>query len=156
MKTIDLNGVYTERGYRYANRLWKQICADHQQEFPVILECEPGTFNVLLDTNYNPPADAEYRELAVTRGRTVGRYGDGNHISPRAIVIQINNTPVTAWIYRGGHREKPVLELISKEHLASLLGLSNGDHLELTIGEYDEGEEGLPRRPPPIPGETII
>jgi hypothetical protein len=118
--------------------------------------CAKGTFNVGLDVPYNPPGENKYRLMAVERGKAVGRYQDGNHISPCARVVSINGQPVTAWIYRGGHRDHPVLELLSKRELAPFLGVKPGDELRLEIEELDEGSQDMPKAPPATPGKKAL
>ena len=156
-RKFTISGIYNERGCRYASPNWEQVCADHELEFPMINECHPGTFNVTLSQNslYTPPNESMYRALARARGLTVGRYEDGNHVAPCSRVIQINSIPLVAWIYRGGHRDHPILELLAHQQLALMLGVSNGDKVELIIEEVPEGTEEMPGIPPKIPGRTI-
>ncbi len=113
---VTVMGTYS-RGYGYASNHWEQICAEHEEEFPQIRQCHPGTFNVRMEAPYKPPGEDEYRRMARERGQTTGRYADGNHLSPRAKVIEINGKPVEAWIYRGGH-DNTSLELLSACQLA--------------------------------------
>jgi hypothetical protein len=118
--------------------------------------CAKGTFNVELVVAYVPPDEAKYRLMACKRGTSVGRYQDGNHISPRSRVVSINDQPVTAWIYRGGHRAKPILELLSKKELAPFLGAKPGDELRLEIEEVAEGSLDMPKAPPANPGKKAL
>ena len=154
---ISVNGTYIERASRHASEHWSQLCGDHDQEFPKIHACFPGTFNVLLnpDSLYDPPCDAAYRERAQARGRAVGRYEDGNHLSPQAKIVAINGIPVEAWIYRGGHRTIPILELISCIRLANSLGLKDGDPVSLSILEITESTADMPAPPPAEPGRAV-
>jgi hypothetical protein len=106
-------------------------------------------------TSYAPPDDSQYRRRAMRRGRPVRRYEDGNHLSPRAKVIEMNGKPVEAWIYRGGHRKRPVLELVSDRRLAEYLTLNDGDAVTALIIEVPDGTPGMPGPPPPTPGKTV-
>jgi len=89
------------------SRNWAQVSADHRDEFASMGRCAKGSFNVLLDAPYLPPEEDRYREMARERGKSVGRYEDGNYISPRARVVGINGKAMVAWIYRGGAPGRP-------------------------------------------------
>jgi hypothetical protein len=94
--------------------------------------------------------------LARERGKLVGRYGDGNHLSPTARVVSINGVPIVAWIYRGGHSVDRTLELISRVEIAKLLNLEDGAEVKVVIEETAEGSPGMPRRPPSEPGRQAL
>jgi len=144
------------KGTESSTRNWPQICADHVEEFSQIMEMHEGTFNVALEQNctYRPPRDDDYLKMAKVRGIPVRRYGDGNHISPRAKVIEINGIPIEAWIYRGGHGPR-VLELISRENISTSFGISDGDTVHLKIEHFTEGTSKMPGPPLASPGQTI-
>ena len=144
------------RGTRSSTRNWSQICADHVEEFPLIQEMECGTFNVALEVgcNYRPPDDTKYEQMARNRGCSVDRYGDGNHISPRAKVIEINEQSFEAWIYRG-HNQARVLELIAYKRISETFNISDGDIVLLKIEHFPEGTPGMPDPPPNLPGKTL-
>jgi hypothetical protein len=131
--------------------------AAHEEEFPTIHECHPGTFNIILRAGerYTPPGESAYIDRAKARGRTVGRYEDGNHLSPLARVVEINGKPVEAWIYHGGHNAGAVIELISRVPLAATIGLQDQDIVTLLIDEVVEGSPGMPAPPPQSPGRTV-
>ena len=154
---VVVQGVYSHRGSRHVSEKWQQVCADHEDEFPAIRNCCPGTFNVVVpaDARYTPPGDSLYRSMAKERGRTVNRYEDENHISPRAKVVAINGVALEAWIYRGGHGCQPILELLSRQNLAKTLSLQNEDQITLVIEEVQEGTQGMPGPPGKSPGKTI-
>jgi hypothetical protein len=156
-QSITVNGKYCHQESRHVSTHWEQVCADHEDEFPEIRQCSPGTFNVLITDTlaYVPPGEAEYRSRATERGRSVKRYEDGNHLSPRAKMIEINKKPVEAWLYRGGHRSRPVLELVSRCRLVEHFSVRDGDALTLRLIEVPEGTAGMPSRPPSSPGKTI-
>ena len=152
---VVIGGRYC-RGYESASRNWKTICAEHEDEFPQIHECQPGTVNVILNSPYIPPEDAKYRQMARVRGQSIGRYRDGNHLSPLAKVIRINGKPVEAWIYRGGHRDGRVLELVSSCRVAEQFSLTASDPVTLEIVEFsEEGSPGMPGPPPSRPGKRV-
>jgi CTP-dependent riboflavin kinase len=92
--------------------------------------------------------------MAMARGRSVKRYEDGNYVSPCARVIEINGKAVEAWIYRGGHRDRPILELVSRNGLAERLSVRDGDAVTILIREVPEGTPGMPGPPPARPGRT--
>jgi len=96
---------------------------------------------------------AKYLKMAKVRGIPVRRYGDGNHISPRAKVIEINGHHIEAWIYRGGHGHH-VLELIARECISSRFDISDGDTVHLRIEHFPEGKLGMPKAPPLSPGQA--
>jgi hypothetical protein len=151
---VEIKGRYVVRPNADTAAHWRQICNEHSEEFSRISTCHPGTFNLILTQpkEYAPPGDLQYRIKAKERGKAVGRYVYGNHLSPRARVIQINGKDVEAWIYRGGHPDS-VLELISPDHLAAKLGVKSGDALSLVILEYAlDGMTGIPVLPPRRPG----
>jgi hypothetical protein len=154
---VTVNGKYSHIESRHVSTHWDQIKADHEEEFPQIHLCHPGTFNMVMTDGapYTPPDDSEYRRRAKARGRPVKRYEDGNHLSPRAKVIQMNGKTVEAWIYRGGHRDRPVLELVSRCPLAEHLAVHNGDAVTALIVEVSEGTPGMPGPPPATPGKTV-
>lgn len=156
-KTKTINGSYRADNTKKVSTDWEQICADHEEEFPMIYKCTEGTFNIITDTdeNYEPPDDAQYRVQAKKRGSSVKRYEHGNHISPRAKVTAINGIPVEAWIYRGGNPEPHTLELLSCEKLADVLNVKNEDKLKIVIMEVDDGACWLPKSPSSTPGRTI-
>jgi hypothetical protein len=141
-----LKGKYLGRRHGYVSEHWGQICAEHEEEFPQVRSCHPGTFNVVLDAAYAPPSEAEYRSRARDSGGTTGRYRDGNYLSPRAKVTAINGKQVEAWLYRGGHASE-WLELLSADPLAQRLSLRNGDAVTIEITEFTE--EGGPSMPGP-------
>lgn len=156
-KRITVGGTYSRNATRHVSSHWDQVCADHEEEFPAIRECYPGTFNVVLHAGerYTPPGESAYRDRAKARGRPVGRYEHGNHMSPRARVVEMNGKPVEAWIYRGGHPAGAVIELISFVPLASTVGLQDQDIVTLLIDEVAEGTSGMPACPPQTPGATV-
>jgi len=153
----EINATYWATASGHVTKFWEQICADHEEEFPKIHQCEPGTFNVLVSDQppYLPPDDEKYRAMARERGRRSNWYADGNHISPRAKVVAINNKEVEAWIYRGGHTDKPVLELLSPVKLSEKALLRHGDAVALLIDEPSEGSPGMPCPPPAKPGRRL-
>ena len=104
---------------------------------------------------YFPPDDLEYRKRAKKRGEPVKRYEHGNHLSPRARVIEINGQEIAAWIYRGGNPERHILELVSAQRLAEHLSIQNGDKLTVVIMEVEEGTIGMPMPPSNMPGKTV-
>lgn len=144
------------RGTRSSTRNWPQICSDHVEEFPQIRQMQKGTFNVALEQgcNYRPPGDSKYEQMARDRGNSVNRYGDGNHISPRAKVVEVNDQPFEAWIYRG-HNKLHVLELIAYKRISETFGISDGDKVLLTVEHFPEGTPGMPDYPPTLPGKTL-
>jgi hypothetical protein len=148
-------GTYVHYESRHVSSRWAQICADHEEEFPEIRQCFPGTFNIALSEQYLPPNEAVLRKQAKMRGQSVGRYVDGNHVSPHAKVVEINGKPVEAWIYRGGHLSRPVLELLSRLNLAEHLQLADGAVVNLSIFEYPDGIAGMPGPPPETPGKLV-
>ena len=158
---MERKGIYQERGKRFVGDHWQQIINDHIEEFPQIMECCPGTFNIqLTDGEYKPPRDESYREMARRRGKSVDRYEHGNHISPTAKVTELNGIDVIAWNYRGGHfkngmPDNSIMELLSVEKLSDLLSLKNGDSVIVTIEEVSEGSNGMPLPPPKTPGVTV-
>ena len=154
-KRVTLTGTYSHRESRHVSSNWAQICADHEEEFPEIRACHPGTFNVVLANSYRPPDDDALRQKARARGLSVRRYVDGNHVSPTAKVVEINGKPVDAWIYRGGHGGRPVVELLSRLALADYLRLSDGSSVSLIIVEHPESQEGMPGMPPTSPGRSV-
>ncbi|MBN6742049.1 hypothetical protein JKG47_16205 [Acidithiobacillus sp. MC6.1] len=136
------------------NKIWKSIVGAHKGEFPTIAECEPGTFNVLITNpdNYSPPDEKKYRCLsAIYWGRP-----HGHHISPVAKVTRINGVETEFWIYRGGHEDKPVLELLSKIRLASTLGIQPGQAITLIMEILPEGSPGMPEVPGASPDRKRI
>lgn len=153
---IRVKGKY-RNGTKHTSTNWPQICADHEEEFPLIHECARGTFNISMTavSEYMPPDDSEYRTRAKKRGESVKRYEHGNHLSPRAMVTEINGQKVEAWIYRGGNPEPRILELISRQSLAEDLNLQNEDEITVVIKEFEEGATGMPSPPPNIPGKTV-
>ncbi len=156
-RQVIVNGTYCQHGSRHASTHWEQVCADHEEEFPQIRECIPGTFNMVLadDSLYSPPNESKYRCMAQERGRAVNRYEDGNHLSPCSKVIEINNKSVLAWIYRGGHRNARILELVSRDPLAEYLNIKDGAEITAVIAEVPEGSPDMPAPPPPRPGKTV-
>jgi CTP-dependent riboflavin kinase len=154
-RRVTISGKYCP-GYGYVSTKWEQICAEHEEEFPKIRECHPGTFNVVMDSPYTPPGEAEYRRRARERGQSEGRYGDGNHLSPSAKVIEMNGKTVEAWIYRGGHGDRPLLEVVSSCRLVEQFSLGPGDAVTAGIVEFsEEGGPGMPGPPPPSPGKNV-
>lgn len=155
-KTITVMGVYRS-GTKHTSTNWNQICADHEEEFPLIHECVAGTFNISMTktSEYMPPADSLYRSRAKKRGEAVGRYEHGNHLAPCAKVVEINGQEVEAWLYRGGNPEPYTLELISRQKLTEHLNIQNGDELAVLIQEVEEGTIDMPKSPPNTPGKTI-
>jgi hypothetical protein len=155
-KCIEVKGRYRQQNSRHVSSTWSQICAEHEEEFSTIRSCHPGTFNVAVvgAAGYAPPGDKEYRTKAKERGKSVERYIDGNHLSPRAKVIEINGKQVEAWIYRGGHPNS-VLELISLDRLADTVCVKDGDTVSLAILEFPlDYAQGMPAPPPSQPGGT--
>lgn len=153
-RRVTITGTYC-RGNGYVSAKWEQICRDHEEEFPQIRRCHAGTFNIRLAAAYMPPGEEEYRQRARKRGQPVGRYADGNHLSPRAKVVTMNGKPAEAWIYRGGH---PVtsLELVSACALADYFSLHDGDTITATIVEFPvESAPDMPGAPPTNPGRTV-
>lgn len=144
-------------GFGSSSRQWSLICSDHVEEFPMITEMHAGTFNVKLDRNcpYRPPDDSKYIKMAKERGVALGRgYGAGNHISPRAKVIEINGHHIEAWIYRG-HNSAHVLELITGINISESFRISDGDTIHLKIEHFPEGTSKMPGPPLASPGQTI-
>jgi hypothetical protein len=139
--TIVLEGIYSD-GHRTVSRIWAELTAGHVQEFPRIQQCHPGTFNVQTVREYFPPEDEKFRADARALGRE-----DGNHIAPCARVTRINGRTITCWFYRGGHAGENILELLSEQPLASLLGVRPGDSIVLEVEEVAEGTEGMPLPP---------
>lgn len=154
-KTIRVHGVYIGHASGYSSSHWNQICADHELEFPRIHQCHSGTLNVELAERYEPPDQERYKGMARARGAALGWYEDGNHISPSAKVIEINGKAIEAWIYCGGHNEKPVLELVSEIRIAHRLSLNDRGEVTLLIREVPEGSEGMPSPPPRVPGKIL-
>ena len=154
---IRFHGVYIKDATKSVSQHWDQICADFEMEFPQIRECCPGTFNIEIKEplNYVLPDEEVYREMAKARGLLVGRYEDGNHLSPRVKVIQMNSECIEAWIYRGGHRHRPIIELIAKRKLADCLGDKDHSQIDLWVMEVPAGTPGMPAPPPIMPGKTI-
>jgi hypothetical protein len=124
---------------------WERICKQHQAEFPCIRTLHPGTFNLLLTERYDPPDDNRYREMAKKRG--LQYLIDGNHIAPCARVIEIDGHRVQCWIYRGGHGNEPVLELLSHYPLGRALEISENQNVKIIIEEVCEGSFGMPGLP---------
>jgi hypothetical protein len=154
--SVTLFGHY-QLGTRHVSAHWNQVCLDHRDEFSSIGRCAKGTFNVLLDAPYVPPGEEQYRQKARERGKTTeGRYRDGNHISPRVRVVEVNGHRVQAWIYRGGHGDQPVIELISEKELAPFLQVKKGDRLIVVLEEVPEGTPGMPKAPPLTPGKKAL
>jgi hypothetical protein len=77
-----VSGRYSHHESRHVSSHWEEICAKHEEEFSEIRQCYPGTFNVVLSEQYLPPNEAVLRQKAKARGLSVGRYVDGNHLSP--------------------------------------------------------------------------
>ena len=144
---VLLEGTYKAHHSGHASTTWPVICSEHTQEFPRIERCVPGTFNVELDGEYRPPEDQRWRKSEKKRGAPIGRYIDGNHLSPTARIIKMNGRTCEAWIYRGGH-PNTFLELISEANLSELLKLKHGDRVILTVEEMSEGTCGMPLPPP--------
>ena len=163
--TVRINGSYiglsgrqtTGHGSGYSSSNWEQICADHEMEFPCIRQCFPGTLNVELPEIYEPPEQERYKRMAKERGANQQPpwYINGNHVSPRAKVIEINGKAFEAWIYCGGHHRKPVLELISKSKIAQELSLKDHDQVMLLVAEVAEGSCGMPAPPLCFPGKIL-
>lgn len=155
-KTITVKGIYRS-GTGHASTNWNQVCADHEEEFPLIRECVAGTFNIAMakTSEYIPPDDSIYRTRAKKRGESVKRYEHGNHLAPCAKVVEINGQKVEAWLYRGGNPAPYTLELISRQRLAEHLNIQNGDELTVVIKEVEEGAIDMPKSPPNTPGKTI-
>ena len=152
--SVTLKGRYRAHHSGFASANWKQICTDHEEEFPQIRDCHPGTFNILItgEARYLPPNEHQYRHMAKARGLSVRRYVDSNHVSPCAKVIEINGNAVEAWLYRGGHGDQPTLELLSRKPLADTLCVQDGDELTVRIVEVTEATPGMPQPPPTEPG----
>lgn len=125
------------RGSVSAN--WENICADHVSELPKIRDLKPGSFNLKLVTplSYSPPGDINYKELARRSGRQFRSGTDGGqHIAPRAKVIEIKGKAVEAWIYRGGLSDCS-LELLSQP-LQPLLGVAAGEIFDVVMIESEQ------------------
>lgn len=123
---------------------WARICKEHQEEFPHIQNCIPGSFNIrIIDpcSGYIPPDEQIYLDLKQDNEGKPHPY-----ISPRTRVVSINDRCVLCWIYRGGHG-KSILELLSCLELKALLKLSPGASVSVKIEVVDEGTPGMPRRP---------
>lgn len=142
MTRVLLEGVYSN-GHGTVSGIWQSLSAAHAQEFPRVLRCCPGTFNVqVTHREYLPPRDEEFRAAARVLGRK-----DGNHISPCARVIQINGKPITCWLYRGGHGGENVLELLGEQRLTDILGVRAGDRISMVVEEVAAGTDGMPLAP---------
>lgn len=152
-RSVTVSGKYSHKESRHVSTNWRHICADHEEEFPEIHQCHPGTFNVVLSEPYLPPDETRLRQKSRARGLSVCRYEDGNHVSPYAKVVAINESQVEAWIYRGGHGNRPVLELLSRLKLSEHLHLSNGAPVSLTIEEGRLGRTRMPAFPGDTPGK---
>jgi CTP-dependent riboflavin kinase len=134
-RNITVKGTYSQ-GSGWVSSNWENICSKHEEEFPRIRHCYPGTFNIKLDSPYEPPDENNYKQRA------------SNYLSPRAKVIEINGNAVEMWIYRGGH-PNTILELVLLCQLAHHLSLCHGAAITATILELsDEGEDGMPSPPP--------
>jgi len=127
------------------SRIWATLVDTHKGEFPTISECVPGTFNVLISDpgDYFPPDDKRYRELSTKYWKRE----EGHHISPVAKITHINDKKVECWIYRGGHADQPILELLSKIPLASTLGIAPNQMVTLLLKTLPEGSPGMPDVP---------
>src|SRR5258706_12844816 len=92
VRRVEVEGRYRQQHSRHVSSRWPQIRAGHEEEFRAIRKFHPGTFNVILicPDAYEPPGETEYRTKARERGRSVGRSIDGNHLSPRAKVVEVN------------------------------------------------------------------
>lgn len=139
MHTTTLKGYYC-KGDRTVSTCWDSLSGGHAHEFPQIKLCVKGTFNVKV--SYTPPNDEKYRKMAKQLNRE-----DGNHISPCAKITQINNQPINCWIYRGGHVNEDILELLSEKKLSEYLNLKLGDDVAITIEEVEEGTVNMPSAP---------
>lgn len=127
---------------------WDKIVAGHKDEFPSIERCFPGTFNVWITEpeNYMPPYEDRYRSLsAIFWGRP-----EGHHISPVIKILKINDEDVECWVYRGGHRGQPVLELLSEDNLLEKLRIEPDALVVLELIVVPEGTPGMPALPGPV------
>lgn len=140
---IILDGTYAE-GHGTVSNDWKRVINDHVHEFRRLLNCHPGSFNVQTDREYVPPNDYEFREKAKALSNS---RGDGNHVSPCARVIKINEMDVACWIYRGGHQGENILELLCEVKLADRLKVNYGDRIKLVVEEVVIGTAGMPSPP---------
>lgn len=151
MTTIQLRGDYVSHRASAAgadgttNRIWKSMVDAHQVEFPPITECVPGTFNVWITDprNYVPPNETKYRELS----RVHWNRPEGHHISPVAKITRINDVDIECWIYRGGHNDKPIIELLARIPLAANLNIKPNQPITLQLTILPEGSPGMPKVP---------
>ncbi len=132
-----LEGTYVSGGAYVSKPVpWAQICQDHEGQFARIRKCVEGSFNVELapGTAYVPPGEPDRAQ------RTQ------NFLSPHARVTRINNTPVCAWIYRGGWGDEQ-LELLAEVRLSELLNVTPGAPVTITVEEFPGGHPDLPQVP---------
>ena len=47
-KKITVKGVYQQDSTKHVSTHWPQVCADHEEEFPLIHKCVEGTFNISM------------------------------------------------------------------------------------------------------------
>jgi hypothetical protein len=136
-RRISLHCLYVN-GIGSVSSNWDKICADHESELPRIREFKPGSFNLkLIDPqSYTPPGDSEFKDTAKRSGRIFCSGPDvGQHIAPRAKVVEMNGIAVEAWIYRGGLTDVS-LELLSQP-LKSLLGVVANTPVDVVILEHE-------------------
>ena len=152
----QLAGCYV-RGLRHTHKkdVWEQICEKHEEEFPEIRRCAPGTFNVRVTSpaGWHLPLDDQFRALAKRRGHGPKyRYYDGNYVSPLVLAVNINGRQVEAWFYAGSqnHRREGIVELISKDKIVKLLGLVHMDPVQLVVTEFWIPCGGMPAPPPGV------
>lgn len=140
-------------GHTHTEKQWDQICGDHEEEFPQIRQCSPGTMNIAVKQppGWYLPMDTELRNLAGRRGRgDCRRYKDGNYISPLAFVARINDVQLPCWFYAGSrrHKRKGIVELVSRMKIAKRIGVRQGDEVRLIVVELWTPHGGLPNPPP--------
>jgi len=123
---VILRGKYVS-GWQSASTNWDiDVRINQKNPFPEIDKMFRGTFNVrLIDPPRYVPAD-----IPQIRAKK-----DVSCISKIAKVININESPIEAFIYNGGW-PPDTIELLSAVNISESLNLRVGDYVCITIQEY--------------------
>jgi hypothetical protein len=155
MEIMRLRGRVS-RGIGWAGREWDRVVEAHRDEVPDLGAYRRGTLNVVLVEPWCLPGDEAFRRRAHERGLGLGEEPSvgadflacGNYIHPDIRVRSIGGKEVEGRLYVPGipkdrwrddtsawegPREVRRIEVISKAHLRTILGLGPDEEAEVEV-----------------------
>ena len=149
---IRLNGTIG-KGIRWATDNWLRMKKAHS---PLLDEFHPGTLNIHLPEEWEPPNDQQYFEQARANGamrRSCGfTYDDGvdfvecgNYVHPTIRVVSIAGLLINGLVYYPGaplaQASKPMrmrIEVLAKTGIRKALGIGDKDLPVLAVLEMSD------------------